>query len=128
MATSTKTEAEKPAQDMTEEAVGEVSKEKVVPAPELGGSFTFRLPFALDHFQVLRRRAEIVGIPEALAGVELLGSAHALAMFETFCTHEAVKLDLSTAGPEIIDPFMKMMEEVRDWHETFRNRVGRKKV
>lgn len=124
MATNTKTETK----DLTEDAVGEIAKEKVIPAPELGGSFTFRMPYALDHFQVLRRRAEIVGIPESSAGDELLSYAHALAMFETYCIHEARKLDLAKEEPKVLTHFMAMMGEVSAWHDTFWGRVGPKKA
>lgn len=126
MAASTKTATDEAKDGVTEDTIGEIAKEKVIAKPDLGGSFTFRLPHALDELAVLRRRAEIVGVSEILAGAELVGYSHALAMFHVYCVHQAPDFDLEKL--DTLDDFMEMMEEVRDWHETFRQRVGRKKA
>lgn len=111
------------------EEFGEIEKEKTIPAPKLGGAFTFRLPYAMDEIKVLRRRAEIVGLPEALAGAELLGYAHARALFDVYCIHQPHDFrfdpdDKGNGGLKSWVPFLTMMEEVRDWHARFRRSLG----
>lgn len=123
-ATEDAEKGEKTPEEVQEEA-GEFAKEKTIPCPELGGAFTFRLPHAWDEIKVLRRRAEIVALPEAVAGAELLGYAHATAMFQTYCVHQPREFDLDEM--DLWTPFLAMMEEVRGWHETFRQRVAKEK-
>jgi len=103
------------------ETEGELEEEKVFHSKKLG-SFTFRLPYSMDEILVLRRRAQIMGIAENLAGPELLAISHAQAMFEVYNVHAPHKFDVSRMRTWA--PFLTLMTEVGNWHQDFFRQVG----
>lgn len=104
------------------ENVGLIEDEKTFHNQKVGGSFTFRLPYVMDDLEVLKRRALIMGIKEELAGPELMALAHARAMFEVYCIHKPFGFRVEKLRSW--QPFMRLMVEVREWHESFREVLG----
>ncbi len=106
------------------EQLGDLEEEKTFHNEKLGGAFTFRLPFVYDELAVLRRRAQIMGVPENLAGPELLALSHSQAMFEVYNVQapRSFKMDKQRSWA----PFIDLMTEVRDWHDQFFRSMGPK--
>ena len=104
------------------EKAGQLEDEKTFYSKSLGGNFVFRLPFIFDELNVLRRRAQIIGVPESTAGPELLATAHAQALYETYLVQAPHKFDLSKLRSW--GPFLRMMGEVQTWHQDFFQNLG----
>lgn len=104
------------------EQMGDIEDEKTFHNEKLGGSFTFRLPFVMDEVAVLRRRVQIMGIPEEMAGQEIITVSHARAMFEVYNVHAPHGFNIDKLRTWA--PFLELMSEVGNWHNEFFRSVG----
>jgi thioester reductase-like protein len=104
------------------EETGELEEQKVFTNKKLG-SFTFRLPYVFDELNVLRRRAQILGVPEENAGRELLALAHSQAMYEIYLIEAPRKFKIENLRSWA--DFLDLLALVQAWHqEFFRNMDG----
>lgn len=98
------------------EQMGEIENEKEFHSPQLG-TFIFRLPYIMDELAVLRRRVQLMGIAEELAGQEMIAIAHARAMIEIYTVRAPHNFNFDKLRDWT--PVLDLAGQLNTWHQDF---------